>query len=114
MWTAELWSHLDQLEASLDGVNCKSKQLSASTKSSRMPVVFCGDFNSLPNSAVVEFLSKGCVPKSHIEFLNYGFSYQFEDWKVLEKWAVDGDILRHRFNFDRAYKDDGMKVTNLT
>lgn len=79
-----------------------------------MPVVFCGDFNSLPNSAVVEFLSKGCVPKSHIEFLNYGFSYQFEDWKVLEKWAVDGDILRHRFNFDRAYKDDGMKVTNLT
>uniref|UniRef100_A0A5K3EN64 Endo/exonuclease/phosphatase domain-containing protein n=2 Tax=Mesocestoides corti TaxID=53468 RepID=A0A5K3EN64_MESCO len=108
IWTAELWSHLDKL--------CGDSGKPGSG-ASRMPVVLCGDLNSLPTSGVVEFLSKGCVPTSHVEFLNFGFSYQFEDWKMLEKWAVDGDILRHRFNFDRAYKGgiaDGMKITNLT
>ncbi|VDL92833.1 unnamed protein product [Schistocephalus solidus] len=70
MWTAELWN---------SGVGAME-----SGAASKIPVIFCGDFNSLPTSGVVEFLSKGCVPKSH-------------DWKMLEKWAVDGDILRYDF-----------------
>lgn len=82
-----------------------------------MPVILCGDFNSLPDSGVVEYLSTGSVPATHLEFLNFGFNYHFEDWKLLEKWAYEGNIVRHRFNFDRAYRanaNDGMRVTNLT
>ncbi|KAH9281397.1 CCR4-NOT transcription complex subunit 6-like [Echinococcus granulosus] len=108
LWTAELWSRLERFNG-----DCEKPGLGAS----RMPVILCGDFNSLPDSGVVEYLSTGSVPTTHVEFLNFGFNYHFEDWKLLEKWAYEGNILRHRFNFDRAYRgnaNDGMRVTNLT
>lgn len=108
LWTAELWSRLERFNG-----DCGKPGLGAS----RMPVILCGDFNSLPDSGVVEYLSTGSVPATHLEFLNFGFNYHFEDWKLLEKWAYEGNIVRHRFNFDRAYRanaNDGMRVTNLT
>ncbi|KAL7058412.1 hypothetical protein AAHC03_016389 [Spirometra sp. Aus1] len=116
MWTAELWAHLEQLSATSSPDKEKgSGAVVESGAASKIPVIFCGDFNSLPTSGVVEFLSKGCVPKSHVEFLNFGFNYQFEDWKMLEKWAVDGDILRHKFDFGRAYAEgNGLRLTNFT
>lgn len=123
MWTAELWANLEQFSttgpATSSGSSGSSGSSSAASSAtvSRIPVVLCGDFNSLPASGVVEFLSKGAVPKSHIEFLDNGFNYEFEAWKTLEKWATDGGILRHRFNFNRAYRNgeaEGMKVTNMT
>ncbi|KAL5106188.1 CCR4-NOT transcription complex subunit 6-like [Taenia crassiceps] len=108
LWTAELWSRLERFSG-----DSGKPGLGAS----RMPVILCGDFNSLPDSGVVEYLSTGSVPVTHLEFLNFGFNYHFEDWKLLEKWAYEGNIVRHRFNFDRAYRsnaNDGMRVTNLT
>ena len=32
-----------------------------------IPVVFCGDFNSLPTSGVISLLSTGHLPYDHLE-----------------------------------------------
>ncbi|KAK7053254.1 Glucose-repressible alcohol dehydrogenase transcriptional effector [Paramarasmius palmivorus] len=37
------------------------------------PVILCGDFNSLPDSGVYEFLSSGSVPKDHPDFMNCSY-----------------------------------------
>ncbi len=37
----------------------------------RLPVVLCGDFNSLPNSAVLQLLRSGALQSSHPEYVKY-------------------------------------------
>ncbi len=70
---------------------------------SPIPVVFCGDFNSLPDSGVVEFLAKGSIPASHKELQN--FNYQPFTDKCLE----------HPFNLKSAYSlVDDIEFTNFT
>jgi len=49
-------------------------------------LIICGDFNSLPDSGVYEFLSTGHVPKDHTDFKSYtygsyttlGISHKFQ------------------------------------
>ncbi|ESK92029.1 ccr4-not complex subunit ccr4 [Moniliophthora roreri MCA 2997] len=41
--------------------------------SSSTPVVLCGDFNSLPDSGVYEFLSSGSLSGQHPDFMNYSY-----------------------------------------
>ena len=108
MWVSELWNFLER---------AYGKTGEPGSGAANMPVILCGDFNSLPTSGVIEYLSRGSVPMSHREFLNNGFQFMFPRWKSLEKWAYEGNILRHRFDFDRAYHggaDDGMRITNMT
>ncbi|VDN98263.1 unnamed protein product [Rodentolepis nana] len=103
LWTSELWQYLEKL--------CGSAAAAA-----RMPVIICGDFNSLPQSGVVEFLSNGSVPINHAEFLDNGFKFNFQDWNILDKSTFDNNTVHHHFNLDRAYKNptDGMEYTNMT
>src|SRR4051812_38524908 len=37
----------------------------------QIPVLVCGDFNSLPDSGVFEFLSKGAIAKDHPDLKNF-------------------------------------------
>ncbi|KAM7536564.1 hypothetical protein Aperf_G00000084510 [Anoplocephala perfoliata] len=102
LWTSELWQKLEQLNG---------------TGAARMPVILCGDFNSLPQSGVVEFLSTGGVPVTHTDFLDNGFKYNLQEWNLLDKSTYENNTVRHHFNFDRAYKgngNDGMAYTNMT
>ncbi|KAI8804300.1 Endonuclease/exonuclease/phosphatase [Cladochytrium replicatum] len=39
----------------------------------RLPLIVCGDFNSLPNSGVYEYLSNGFIPLDHQDFM--GITY---------------------------------------
>ena len=39
----------------------------------RIPMVFCGDFNSLPDSSVIEFLLSGRMRADHEELKNFGY-----------------------------------------
>ncbi|VDL61302.1 unnamed protein product [Hymenolepis diminuta] len=103
LWTSELWQHLEKL--------CGSAAAAA-----RMPVILCGDFNSLPQSGVVEFLSNGSIPINHAEFLDNGFKFNFQEWNILDKSTFENNTVHHHFNLDRAYKTstDGMEYTNMT
>ncbi|KIK69092.1 hypothetical protein GYMLUDRAFT_635803 [Collybiopsis luxurians FD-317 M1] len=41
------------------------------TSASQIPLIFCGDFNSIPGSGVYEFLSTGVLSKDHPDFAGH-------------------------------------------
>ena len=44
----------------------------------QIPVILAGDFNSLPESGVLEFVQNGCVRADHREFLGYAYGKHFQ------------------------------------
>ena len=40
---------------------------------SKIPIVVCGDFNSIPNSGVYEFLSRGTLDSTHEDFKKHRY-----------------------------------------
>ena len=75
---------------------------SAGTRSAT-PVLFCGDFNSLPDSAVFEFLSKGHISADHEDIRDFNYSP-----------FSDGGIT-HKYGIKSAYSHiDTMPFTNFT
>ncbi|KAH7925627.1 hypothetical protein BV22DRAFT_1010832 [Leucogyrophana mollusca] len=73
------------------------------TDGSKIPLVICGDFNSVPDSGVYEFLSNGSAPPDHPDFMSHLYG----------KYTTDG--LRHRLGLKSAYAPAGeLPVTNYT
>eukprot|EP00116_Pleurobrachia_bachei_P003990 sb/3464252/ len=83
-----------------------------------IPMVVCGDFNSTPDSAVIEFLLKSQISTEHSEF--HGFKYH----GFLKK--ANGECLgnkngskhfKHNFKLKSCYSDEmleNLKYTNYT
>jgi CCR4-NOT transcription complex subunit 6 len=70
---------------------------------SKIPVVICGDFNSIPDSGVYEYLSAGAVPYNHPDFMSHKYG----------KYTSEG--LKHRLGLKSAYSAVGeLPLTNLT
>ncbi|CAG0899084.1 unnamed protein product [Cyprideis torosa] len=90
------------------------------TESSEPPLLLlCGDFNSLPDSGVTEFLSTSRVSLAHRDFK--GLAYQECLTKLLsnkiENSKSDQNIeqeYRHPFNLTSSYNTDIMAYTNYT
>lgn len=76
-----------------------------------VPLVLCGDLNSLPNSAVVEFLSRGSIAIDHCDFKELAYK------DCLRKLSSSPELeshYSHPFRFAKAYPDDLMPYTNYT
>jgi CCR4-NOT transcription complex subunit 6 len=43
------------------------------TDSTKIPLVICGDFNSIPNSGVYEYMSKGTIDRDHTDFQSHRY-----------------------------------------
>ncbi|CAE6441736.1 unnamed protein product [Rhizoctonia solani] len=71
-------------------------------KGTNIPLVVCGDFNSVPeNSGVYEFMSKGHVPGSHPDFMGHQYG----------PYTSEGP--RHPFELRSAYAGIGeLPMTN--
>ena len=68
-----------------------------------LPVLIAGDFNSLPDSGVVEFLGQGTVAASHSDFGSYSYG----------EYTERG--LSHSFPLKSAYSHtDAIDFTNFT
>ena len=68
----------------------------------KIPVIICGDFNSIPQSGVYEFLSNGVIPPDHEDFMSHAFG----------KYTTEG--LRHRLGLKSAYAGIGeLPMTNF-
>jgi CCR4-NOT transcription complex subunit 6 len=73
------------------------------TNGSKIPTIVCGDFNSVPDSGVYEFLSRGEVGKDHADFMSH----------VYGTYTSEG--LSHRLALKSAYSHVGeLDFTNLT
>ncbi|KAF4522157.1 hypothetical protein B566_EDAN010417 [Ephemera danica] len=74
-------------------------------------LLLCGDFNSLPDSGVIEFLTQGRVPADHRDFkeLKYRSCLQ----RIANMREKPGEYS-HSFNLASAYAEDVMPYTNYT
>ncbi|KAI0081942.1 hypothetical protein K474DRAFT_1655835 [Panus rudis PR-1116 ss-1] len=70
---------------------------------SKIPVIVCGDFNSIPESGLYEFMSTGYIPPNHPEWMSHLYG----------KYTSEG--LRHRLGLKSAYSVAGEDaLTNYT
>lgn len=73
-------------------------------------LLLCGDFNSLPDSGVIEFLSTGRVSMDHPDFKELGYK------SCLQKISNcdTPNEFTHSFKLASAYSEDIMPYTNFT
>ncbi|CAK1579599.1 unnamed protein product [Parnassius mnemosyne] len=71
-------------------------------------LLLCGDFNSLPDSGVVEFLSSGRVSAEHRDFKELGYAAS------LRRMPGSEHEFTHNFKLASAYSEDIMPYTNYT
>ncbi|KAF8070084.1 glucose-repressible alcohol dehydrogenase transcriptional effector [Lyophyllum atratum] len=68
----------------------------------KIPLIICGDFNSVPESGVYEFLSTGQLSATHADFMSHKYG----------KYTTEG--LRHRLGLKSAYAAPGAGGPPLT
>ncbi|KAJ6498967.1 glucose-repressible alcohol dehydrogenase transcriptional effector [Mycena sanguinolenta] len=76
----------------------------------KIPLIVCGDYNSMPSSGVYEFLSAGSLPPTHPDFLSHTYG----------NYTSEG--IRHKLGLKSAYTTVGgggvseeiMAMTNFT
>lgn len=73
-------------------------------------LLLCGDFNSLPDSGVVEFLSNGRVSNEHADFKDKGYK------NCMQRLLGTDNVTEfaHPFKLASAYSVDVMPYTNFT
>lgn len=68
----------------------------------KIPLVICGDFNSVPQSGVFEFLTNGTLAADHADFMSHMYG----------RYTSEG--LRHRLGLKSAYAAPGIGEQPLT
>lgn len=80
--------------------------------SNSIPLILCGDLNSLPNSGVVEFLTNGRISVKHPDFKEYSYKECLR--RICPIVNQNANEYTHTFEVIKAYKDDVMPFTNYT
>lgn len=100
----------NELKSILDESAQTLKASDINTEPNNIQLVLCGDFNSLPDSGVIEFLSTGRVSQDHKDFK--AFSYKSCLEKILS--CDKPNEFTHSFKLASAYNDEIMPFTNYT
>merc|ERR1719187_320415 len=79
-------------------------------QSGNVPLLLCGDLNSLPESGVVEYLIKGTVNVDHDDFKDIGYAECLKRLTMTEQ----RDKFTHGFKLGMAYEKDTIPYTNYT
>lgn len=73
------------------------------THANQIPTIICGDFNSVPETGVYDFLSNGAVPGDHEDFMDH----------VYGNYTAQG--LQHSYKLESSYVPIGeLPFTNYT
>lgn len=100
----------NELKSILDKSAQALKQENINADASNIQLVLCGDFNSLPDSGVIEFLSTGRVLQDHKDFKDFSYKQCLE--KILS--CDKPNEFTHSFKLASAYNDGIMSFTNYT
>ena len=81
-----------------------------------IPILMCGDLNSLPNSGVVEYIVKGRVPTDHQDFRNCSYEAFFDSniRSSQSAFSMYKPELRHPFRLKSSYTEEQLVYTNYT
>lgn len=105
-----------ELHAMVDDV-MRCPQAGAHRKSGQetptVPLLLCGDLNSLPDSGVIEYLKKGRVSADHKDFKSLGYKSCLRKM-CQETDSLIGNSYTHPFKIQEAYPDGTMPYTNYT
>lgn len=104
MLSQELRAILDEAAQTLKS----SENINADANN--IQLVLCGDFNSLPDSGVTEFLSSGRVSLDHKDFKDLSYKQCLEKISGCDK----SNEFTHSFKLASAYSEDIMPYTNYT
>lgn len=99
----------NELKTILDDLN-HSVRPSHKYDANNVQLLLCGDFNSLPDSGVIEFLSSGRVSMDHQDFKELGYKSCLQ--RLLGTDAINE--FTHPFKLASAYSEDIMPYTNYT
>lgn len=72
------------------------------TDGTKIPVIICGDYNSVQGSGVCELFATGAVPPTHADFMSHLYG----------RYTSEG--LRHRLGLKSAYAGAELPMTNFT
>ncbi|KAI7694639.1 CCR4-NOT transcription complex subunit 6-like [Sarcoptes scabiei] len=103
----ELQKFIDQ-SASLFNLKNDSSDVDPNS----IPLILCGDFNSLPESGVVEYLSKGKISVEHADFKKLAYKLCLR--KICPVVDQNDKDYTHPFDIIKAYNDDVLPFTNYT
>ena len=82
-------------------------------------LMLCGDLNSLPESGVVEFLTKGSVSIDHDDFKGLGYKTSLQKIALSKNnnsglVNTSANIYTHSFRLAATYDFNIMPYTNYT
>jgi len=80
------------------------------TDPNSVPLILCGDLNSLPDSGVIEFLSSGRIAADHADFKELGYRDCLRKLSSTE----NKNEFTHPFKLARAYSGEELPYTNYT
>lgn len=83
-----------------------------------VPIVACGDLNSLPDSSVVQYLINGRIPIDHTDLRNHGYEGFLARFSASVRPGMRSPLgkpeLVHQFKLDHAYSKSKMLYSNYT
>jgi CCR4-NOT transcription complex subunit 6 len=98
-------------ESHISSSNNDSGMTECVSGGSSIPLILCGDLNSLPESGVVEYLTSGKITVNHKDFK----AISYEDClHKLSHVSETKDIYSHGFRLAQAYNKDIAPYTNYT
>ena len=72
-----------------------------------IPIIVCGDLNSLPDSSVVEFLLNGRIPANHQDLMEHGYEGFLARFSASVRPGMHSPVskpeLMHQFKLKKAY-----------
>ena len=82
-------------------------------------LMLCGDLNSLPDSGVVEFLTKGSISMDHEDFKGLGYKASLQKIALSKNHNsglvnTTANVYTHSFRLAATYDFSIMPYTNYT
>jgi len=100
-----------------DAVETYRSNSSRSIDCSSIPLVLCGDFNSLPDSGVIELIREGKISINHVDFKDLSYESYLQKHCRTDKNAPTANTIVHHFKLESAYETSSspiMPFTNYT
>jgi len=101
---------MNELKSIIEDTQTSLRPGSSVPDSNSLPVILCGDLNSLPDSGVVEYLSNGRIDVKHKDFKDMGTEECLRKLSNTE----NKELFAHAFKLSSAYTKEVMPYTNYT
>ena len=101
-----------------DAIDAYRSNSSRSIDCASIPLVLCGDFNSLPDSGVIELIREGKISINHVDFKDLCYESYLQKYSRTDKNGSTSNSIVHHFKLESAYETTSsspiMPYTNYT